>query len=145
MNFVDLHALTLSLPAYHWRQWKSWRIYATPVAKGLMTFLLRSIGGFIPVKIEFITVKFWPYGQPFSRPGVWSCISIYLVSIDIWECIVSWLMLSISKPNGCYCKKFSDTRDGCFYIVTCICKKEYTVLLSFSDFEHYRDLRWGVM
>ena len=27
--------LTLSLPAYHCRQWNSWRIYASPVAKGL--------------------------------------------------------------------------------------------------------------
>ena len=35
-----------------------------------MPFLLRSIGDFIPVKMEFITVKFWPYGQPISRPDV---------------------------------------------------------------------------
>ena len=34
-----------------------------------MPFLLRSIGDFIPVKMEFITVKFWPYGQPISRPA----------------------------------------------------------------------------
>ena len=27
--------LTLLLPAYHCRQWNSWRIYASPVAKGL--------------------------------------------------------------------------------------------------------------
>ena len=33
-----------------------------------MPFLLRSIGDFIPVKMEFITVKFGPYGQPISRP-----------------------------------------------------------------------------
>ena len=33
-----------------------------------MPFLLRSIGDFIPVKMEFITVKIWPYGQPISRP-----------------------------------------------------------------------------
>ena len=31
----DRSYLTLSLPAYHWRQWKSWRIYACLVAKGL--------------------------------------------------------------------------------------------------------------
>ena len=29
--------LTLSLPAYHCRQWNSWRIYASPVAKGLIS------------------------------------------------------------------------------------------------------------
>ena len=29
------NCLTLSLPAYHCRQWNSWRIYASPVAKGL--------------------------------------------------------------------------------------------------------------
>ena len=29
-------SLTLSLPAYHCRQWKSWRIYASPVVKGLI-------------------------------------------------------------------------------------------------------------
>ena len=34
--FSDLIlGLTLSLPAYHCRQWNSWRIYASPVAKGL--------------------------------------------------------------------------------------------------------------
>ena len=31
--------LTLSLPAYHCRQWKCWRIYASPVAKGLTGIL----------------------------------------------------------------------------------------------------------
>ena len=36
--YLDLNInnrLTLSLPAYHCRQWNSWRIYASPVAKGL--------------------------------------------------------------------------------------------------------------
>ena len=31
--------LTLSLPVYHCRQWKSWRIYTSPVTKGLNTLL----------------------------------------------------------------------------------------------------------
>ena len=38
-NLIDLSyyesGLTLSLPAYHCRQWKCWRIYASAVAKGL--------------------------------------------------------------------------------------------------------------
>ena len=32
--------LTLSLPAYHCRQWKSWRIYASLVEKGLIILVL---------------------------------------------------------------------------------------------------------
>ena len=34
--------LTLSLPAYHCRQWKSWRKYASPVAKGLTHLCITS-------------------------------------------------------------------------------------------------------
>ena len=41
------HILTLLLPGYHCRQWKSCHIYASPVAKGLnnsdFTLLLLSI------------------------------------------------------------------------------------------------------
>ena len=33
------HCLTLSLPAHHWN---SWRIYASPVAKGLITIIIKS-------------------------------------------------------------------------------------------------------
>ena len=33
----DDACLTLSLPAYHCRQWKSWHIYASPVGKGLIS------------------------------------------------------------------------------------------------------------
>ena len=35
VNTSVFPTLTLSLPAYHCRQWKSWHIYVSPVAKGL--------------------------------------------------------------------------------------------------------------
>ena len=35
--------LTLSLPAYHCRQWNSWCLYASPVAKGLIIFIIQFI------------------------------------------------------------------------------------------------------
>ena len=35
---ADVHNSTLSLPAYHCRQWNSWHIYASPVAKGLTEY-----------------------------------------------------------------------------------------------------------
>ena len=37
-----------------------------------MSFLSRSIMDSIPVKMGFITVNFWPYGQPISRPVTFS-------------------------------------------------------------------------
>ena len=38
INFLT--CLTLLLPAYHCRQWKSWCVYVSPVAKGLSKHLI---------------------------------------------------------------------------------------------------------
>ena len=65
-----------------------------------MPFLLRSIGDFIPVKMEFITVKFWPYGQPISRPA--NMLSIANIRGDIvivGSCYTYIPDTEKSKPN----------------------------------------------
>ena len=51
MESIHAPGLNLSLPAYHCRQWNSWRIYASPVAKGLINYYL-SVRLFWSVKFD---------------------------------------------------------------------------------------------
>ena len=61
------YILTLSLPAYHCRQWKSWRIYACLVATGLIQITnIATVGESISLNFLLLN-KFLLFGNKFQR------------------------------------------------------------------------------
>ena len=62
--------LTLSLPAYHCRRWNSWRIYASPAAKGL-NFRNYSWAAVLK-RIYTILKSFWYWSPGLSKGVRWN-------------------------------------------------------------------------